>query len=140
MELKVTLLNFQQLKVLVRQFNKEDLPILKAMHDKRGLKLDPYLPRLGGIAFVGEEPIAIAFLRGVEGGGISIWDGLITDPDFDAEYRDRALNALIIFLIRTSKSYGMTRIISWAQDTNTIERAQKLGFKTINATLMAGDF
>lgn len=115
------------------------MPYLSALHVVRNLELDKYLPRVGGIVFYAGRPIAIGFVRQCEG-NVGIWDGLITDPQAEPIERDKCLDALLIFLIRTMKSYGITRIISWAQDSNTIERAQKLGFKPIDATLMAGDF
>lgn len=137
MDSKATLLNFQQARVLVRDFNREDWPILLDLVAKRGLNKEEFsfVPKIGAIAYCGDMPVAIAFVREVEG-KMALWDGLITNIDADAFKRNKALDEILIFIIRRVKDLGINQILSWSVDSHTIERVQKLGFKLVNTRLL----
>jgi len=118
-----------------------DLSSLWALLDKRKMdrqSLSP-VPRFGAIVTVNDEPVAIGFIRVAEG-GVGLWDGLITDPDFAPNVRHEALDELTIYLVRRVKDAGIRKIIAWTEDAHTLERAKKIGFRSNPATLMVAHF
>lgn len=85
------------------------------------------LPKLGLTAFYQGKPIAVVFLREVEGGKALI-DGLIADPNTHYTDRDKCIGRLINDLLRLAKTHGFTGILALSTHTRTITRAKKLGF------------
>jgi hypothetical protein len=127
--------------VLVRDFNREDRSILWEMVLKRGLHRSDFLhiPKIGAIVYCDEKPVACGFIREAEG-NVGIWDGLITDPSALPGIRNLCLDQLLIYLVRRAKLNGRTRILAWTLDSNTLERAKKIGFKPISAQILIGEF
>lgn len=103
---------------------------VKDLLNSRSLNLDALkdLPKLGIITTVGDDTIAAAFLRRVEGKGTAMLDGLITDPRFSPSDRDEAIQLTIIKLLRLAKHHGITKIIAFSTDKHTLMRSKRFGF------------
>lgn len=86
------------------------------------------LPTTGLIAFEEGRPIAIGFLRCMEG-GFAVLDSYITNPDIHAYDRHRALNRVTDKLIKIAKHNKVKGVIAFSSDYNTIERAKSFGFQ-----------
>ncbi len=94
--------------------------------------LPPYthlanLPKNGLVAYMGDTPVAAGFLRLVEGDS-AILDSLITNATLEPMIRDKALNLLVSDLLKMAKSLGITKIIAFSSDKNTLVRAWRFGF------------
>lgn len=96
-------------------------------------------PKIGYVAYKGNEPIAAAFLRIVEGDFAQI-DGLCTNPEALPQDRSKANDLLIAQLIETAKEMGNIKtIVSYSLDKNTIMRAESHGFVATPHTVLALD-
>jgi len=86
------------------------------------------LPEIGFIAYENSLPIGVAFLRQCEG-GFCMGDMIITNPDAEPKYRDKALNLLFGECLRVAKARGFKAILAYSLDDKTIERLEKHGLK-----------
>lgn len=104
---------------------------IKDLLNSRAMPLEVLkdLPKLGVITTIGEGTIAAAFLRKIEGKGMALLDGLITDPRFSPSDRDEAVQLTVIKLLRLAKHHGITRIIATTTDKHTLMRSKRFGFK-----------
>jgi len=94
------------------------------------------VPGIGFIAYAGSTPISVGFLRLVEGGFAQI-DGLTTNPEAPAQFRDRANDLIAESLISKAKSMNLKAIIASSTDKHTVLRAEKYGFALMPHTLFA---
>lgn len=85
------------------------------------------LPKFGLIALHNNEPIAIGFLRKMEG-GYAMMGEYMTNPQSLPEVRDRALDLITYKLIKIAKSSGLKGIMAFTKEQNIIDRATKHGF------------
>lgn len=92
-------------------------------------------PAIGLIAIHNEVPIAVGFLRQVEG-GFGMFDGLCTNPKMESLVRNKAIDMLVDELIHVAKSFEMKAIIAWSVDMGTLIRAERHGFKKMNDQLI----
>lgn len=98
-------------------------------------EMDPWpiyeFPEIGFITFDGETPIAVAFLRKVEG-NFALFDGLITNPKASAEIRNKFIDGLAKAIILKAKVMGLSKIFGFSTDKNTLERADRHGFERLD--------
>lgn len=85
------------------------------------------LPHKGKIIYYMGAPVAIGFIRDVEG-GFAMIDGFLADPDCDVNIRSECLDLLTFELIDLAKSLRLNKIFALTTNRKTIKRAQKLGF------------
>lgn len=89
------------------------------------------LPELGVTVFEDGAgvPIAAGFLRTIEADPTTVMlDGLITNKNASPSLRDQALNAVVAELIIIAKVRGITNILAFSTDKNTLMRAERFGF------------
>lgn len=87
------------------------------------------LPQHGLIAMEGDAPIAAGFIRRIEGPYVML-DSYITNSVSSPQARDRALNLITTKLLRWAASNGVSKVLSFSSDPNTITRATEHGFNT----------
>lgn len=92
-------------------------------------------PKMGYMTFYRGTPVACAFLREVEG-GYGILDGLCTNPDFPGDQRSVAIDMVVEALMRDAASNGVTALIAWSHDKNTLLRSAKHGFVKFPQTMI----
>ncbi len=86
------------------------------------------LPKSGLVAFENDIPIAMGFLREVEG-NYAMLDSYLTDPTISGELRDIALDRITDKLITIATHYNQTLLLAISEDVNTIARSIRHGFK-----------
>lgn len=96
------------------------------------------VPEIGRVVYQGDMPVAMTFLRRVEGGYAQV-DGLCSNPEAASETRDKALDTVINHILRDAKSIGITQIISFTQNEHTLLRAIRHGFAKYPAALVVLD-
>ncbi len=84
-------------------------------------------PAIGCIAYDKDLPVAVAFLRRVEG-GFGMVDGLTSNPEASSEQRHLGLDLVIYHILSVGKASGIMHICSITQDENTLMRAIRHGF------------
>ncbi len=111
------------------------LDLLDSWLLKRGLPKSKNLPALGFVIFEGERPVSMAFIRSVEG-GLGICDGLCTNPEIPGPIRAASNDRMIDILISAARLKGMSSLVAWSVDSNTLERAYRHGFNKLPNTLI----
>lgn len=96
------------------------------------------LPQFGYIVYHQSMPIAVAFLRQIEG-DMGMFEGLCSNPEAEPQLRSDAIDALIGQLIETARGIGIKAVISWTKDKNTLERSMRHGFKEDLSTMITLD-
>lgn len=92
-------------------------------------------PEYGYIAIDKDLPVAIAFLRRVEGGYAQI-DGLCSNPEASPAQRHEALDSVISKVIDTAKELGIHRLVCFTKDQSVCERSKKYNFKPLPHVLI----
>lgn len=93
------------------------------------------VPQIGYICFEDNTPVAMGFIRRVEG-GFGQLDGLASNPKCSSESRNLAIDAVVEKLIIRSQEEGMKALISFSEDKNTLLRSIKHGFVQQDAKLI----
>jgi len=93
------------------------------------------IPHKGRIIYYNAKPMAIGFIRDVEG-GFAMIDGYLGDPDSDANTRSKCLDLLTLDLLEYAKSLRLNKIFAFTVNKKTIRRALKLGFHKQKHTLI----
>ena len=93
------------------------------------------LPKIGYIAMMGEQPIAVGFLRRVEGGYGQL-DTFVTSPWFGSQVRHKGLDGIVNALMAEAKDLNLLGLIAVTKDTGIIKRAKSLGWNEISQTLI----
>lgn len=115
----------------ISQYHPEyDQKHLEAMLRERDLPKSALneLPELGYIFFDGNRPIAAGFLRKCEG-EMGIIDSFITSPGEPPELRNKALDILTKRLVHTANKLGISKLLAFSLDQNTIMRGLRHGFE-----------
>lgn len=122
----------------VEQYEEDHKEVLAEWFQARDLdsNLLNDVPLTGAVAFCYEKPVAIGFLRYVEG-QYALIDGLVTDPAALPDVRDKAIDELVRHLVLMAKRSGTRRIMAHSVDKNTILRSQRHGFETLPDTMIA---
>lgn len=94
---------------------------------------DNVLPEIGFVAYEGAIPVAMGFLRQIEG-GYALIDTLVTNRDLSSELRHVGISKLVDKLIETAKDQGFKGVMALSNDDGILKRADTLGFKTIQQT------
>lgn len=94
------------------------------------------LPKLGLMVSHCNTPVAVGFLRRVEG-GIALIDGFICDPKSTIEIRDPCLDQLAKDLIEIAKHEGIQGLLVTTVNPRVVKRAQRLGFSSLDHQLLS---
>lgn len=94
------------------------------------------LPKIGYIATLGKQPIAIGFLRRVEPCYAQI-DTLVSNAYCGSILRHEGISQVVDSLMEEAKRLKLKGIIAHTQDKGTIIRAQALGFTIVPQTIIA---
>lgn len=118
----------------------EDSHAAENLLASRGLPLNLALdlPVNGFIARYRGEPVAMGFIRLIEGGYGQI-DSLITNSQFPSDIRDTVVDLLVSNLIKSSKSMGLRKLISYTLDSNTLARSYRHGFERSSHSVITLD-
>jgi hypothetical protein len=95
-----------------------------------------YLPNVGYITVDDTLPIAMGFLRMIEGNAGMI-DALISNPESNPTLRNQAIDLVVTQLITKAKELKLSGLISFSSDENTLIRSEKFGFKIQAQQLIA---
>lgn len=116
--------------LFIENFNKtEHMGLMNSFLAARRsyLPSDDEMPALGWVASDLEGPVAMAFLRRVEGGYAQL-DGLVTDPGAPGALRSRAIDLVVKKVLDTAKELGIRAVTATSVDANTLVRSDKHGF------------
>lgn len=94
------------------------------------------LPKIGYIAMMNGHPIAAGFLRRVEGGYAQL-DTLTSNKFFGSQIRHEGIKKVVDALINDAKDLQLRGIIAFTRDLGILSRAEDIGFKTLEHTLIA---
>lgn len=101
--------------------------------------LENEFPAIGYMAFERGEPIAVAFLRNVEGGLAAHLDGLATNPDAPSDMRSEAIDLVVEKIMDTAKKCHYKAVFAYSVDTGTIMRSKKFGFRVLPHVLIVSN-
>lgn len=113
----------------VRPYDKlrDTLHAIKCLNSRdMDLELVLDLPKHGLIALEGNEPIAMGFIRRVEG-PYAILDSYITNADVTPELRDRALDTITRKLISLAELNDIKKLMAFSSHSTIIERSVRHG-------------
>jgi hypothetical protein len=85
------------------------------------------LPKIGYVAMEGAVPVAMGFLRMIEGGFAQI-DTLVSNGDLPSEMRHEGLTKLVDRIIETAKEKQLLGLMCLTRDEGILNRAESLGF------------
>lgn len=102
------------------------------------MEMTKNLPSVGFVIFESHRPIAIGFLRQVEG-HVGICEGLCTNPEIEPSTRDTAADIMVERLIEAGRELKFTTLMAWTIDKHTLERSLRHGFVKNPSTLIAYD-
>ena len=94
------------------------------------------LPKIGYIATLGKEPIAVGFLRRVEPCYAQL-DTLVSNAHFGSKIRHNGVSKVVDSLIREAKHLKLQGLIAHTEDKGTLVRAEELGFHVVPQTIIA---
>ena len=96
------------------------------------------MPEIRYVASERGEPIAMGFLRRVEGGYAQL-DGLITNPEAPGDMRSYAIDTVVAQLLETARQLEIKAVMATSIDKNTLERSKKFGFIKQDMTVIIVD-
>lgn len=94
------------------------------------------LPKIGYIALLGSQAVAVGFLRKVEGGFAQI-DTLASNAYFGSQVRNSGITIVVDELIRSAKQLKLKGILATTSDEGILKRAKSIGFHEVNQSLIA---
>jgi len=97
------------------------------------------LPKIGFIALMHQQPIAVGFLRRVEGGYGQI-DTLASNPWFGSKIRHEGITKIVKALIDEAASLKLLGLLAITEDKSVIERSKDSGFQVLNQTVIVKTF
>jgi hypothetical protein len=122
---------------MIQRFDTKHLKIMQSWLLKRGIELPcDEIPPFGVVAYDGETPIAMGFLRRAEG-SYGIFDGLVSNPDAPGALRHQALDEVIAAVNDEADRLGIQTLIAWTRDENTRVRSAKHGYAQQDLALIA---
>lgn len=90
------------------------------------------LPKIGYMAYLGDQPIAAGFLRRVEG-GFAQMDTFVSNPHFGSQVRHNGIDGVKQALLSEAKLLKLEGIIALTSDLGIIGRAVETGFNVLEA-------
>lgn len=96
------------------------------------------LPKVGFIAYLGKKPISAGFLRRLEPSFAHI-DTLVSNGFFGSQVRHEAVTTVVNALLEEAVRLKLTGLIATTSDAGILKRAEDLGFKVVQQTILAID-
>lgn len=129
------------MEIKLIKYQKKHYDIVIGLHKSQGSHLANVLkpndiPRLGYLITINNVPIGAGFLRKVEG-GYCLFDTLVTNGTVSSNIRHQALCILVDKIIEMAKIYKFKGILAYTMDKGILSRAQSIGFKVVDQTLMS---
>lgn len=94
------------------------------------------LPEIGFIAFDAQEPIAVGFLRKMEGPYAMI-DSFISNPlVLSMMTRVHAIDLITQELIQKAKQLEIRHLMAFCEYTGTLKRSYRHGFKKLSCAMI----
>lgn len=109
---------------------------LLLLHRNMDINLVNDLPEHGLIAIKDGIPIAMGFIRRIEG-EYAMLDSYITDPKAAAPVRDRALETIGRKLIDMARNGGCKTLLAFSTDAHILARGVRWGFVPLEHKFMA---
>lgn len=94
------------------------------------------LPKIGFIAFLGDQPIAAGFLRRLEPCYAQL-DTLVSSAHFGSSVRNAGVSLVVDALIEQAKQLKLEGIIALTKDKSILMRAEGLGCHMVNESIVA---
>ena len=94
------------------------------------------LPKIGFMASIDGTPVAVGFLRRLEGGYAQL-DTLVSNGNLSSELRHEGVSALVDSLIQAAKDLKLKGIVAHTQDQGVLKRALSLGFRVVQQAIIA---
>lgn len=94
------------------------------------------VPYLGAVAIQDNSPVALFFLRVIEGAELGMFDCIISNPTFSPELRNEGLDLVTIELLKLASENRMSNLIAYTSDESTIERLCRHGFTLTPHTIL----
>lgn len=93
------------------------------------------LPKVGYVALLGDTPVAAGFLRRLEPCYGQL-DGLTSNARLDSTARHQGVSLVVDALLADAKKLNIKGILAISKDTGVLTRAQGLGFRVIEQSLI----
>lgn len=93
------------------------------------------LPKIGYLALLNKQPIAVGFLRRLEPCFAQI-DTLASNAYFGSKIRHEAIHLVVNSLLEDAKRLELKGIMALTKDQGIITRAKELGFNEINQVVI----
>jgi hypothetical protein len=94
------------------------------------------LPKIGFIAYLGDQPVAAGFLRRLEPCFAHL-DTLVSSGHFGSHVRHLGVSAVVDALIKEAKRLKLEGIVATTSDKGTLMRAEGLGFHVVDQCIIA---
>lgn len=94
------------------------------------------LPACGFMAVDDTTPVAVGFLRLVEGGYAQI-DTLVSNKELSSQTRHDGISAVVDHLIKYAIVLKLKGILAFTADDGILKRANVLGFKVVAETIIS---
>ena len=96
------------------------------------------MPTVGFVAKLDESPVAMGFIRRVEGSYGQL-DGLVSNPSFPGDLRSQAIDIVVENIINKAKLMNLKSLTATSVDKFTLERSIKHGFVKLPHTVIIAD-
>lgn len=94
------------------------------------------LPKVGFIATIGKQPVAVGFLRRLEPCYAHI-DTLVSNAHFGGMIRNDGITKVVDSLLEEAKRLKLHGVVAHTQDKGAMKRAEALGFHIVPQTIIA---
>jgi len=94
------------------------------------------LPKIGYIAYLGDQPVAAGFLRRLEPCYAQL-DTLVSSAHFGSNVRHLGVSAVVDALINEAKRLKLEGILALTADRGVLTRAAALGFHVVDQAVIA---
>ena len=97
--------------------------------EKHGISSEfaKYLPKIGYITMLNDQPIAAGFLRRMEGPYAQL-ENLISNPYFGSQVRHNGITLVVQALLDEAKSLKLKGVWAFTTDESIIRRSKTVGF------------
>lgn len=116
--------------IVIPYSNKTHINYARALLELRGMDFSflEELPEHGLIALEQGMPVALGFIRRVEG-SYAMVDSYVTNPNYSSETRHKALDRITKKLLSWCKANHISKVLSFSSDGGIISRAINNGFQ-----------
>ena len=131
-----------QIRLYPFKINKH-MKLLQEMLESNSYKDDiqnSYIPKIGYICLLGDQPLAAGFLRRVECDVVAQIDGLTSNKAFGSILRHQAIDMIVDQLIIEAKALEIQGLMAFTHDEGVLKRAKNRGFNILGEKLISISF